>query len=75
MDSLPLHIIKAFFIQPTLKALKINPKWRLKNDIGTEFSGPKCKKNRKSRNKITQYLHGVLAGTIKNESKMLENLK
>jgi len=48
---------------------------RLKNYVGTEFSGPECKKNRKSRNKIIHYLHGVLAGTIENESKMLENLK
>jgi hypothetical protein len=48
---------------------------RLKNDVGTEFSGPESKRNRKPINKIIHYLHGGLAGTIKNESKMLENLK
>jgi len=45
MESLPQHIIMAFFTQPTLKVIKINPKLRLKNDVGTEFTGPECKKN------------------------------
>jgi hypothetical protein len=70
MESLPLHIIVAFFIQPTPKVLKINPKLRLKNDVGTEFSGPECRKNQKSgnitSNTIIYSLYGVLAGTIKN---------
>jgi hypothetical protein len=44
-DSLPLSIIMVLFMQPKLMVVNTNPKLRIQNGVGTEFSCLKCRKN------------------------------
>lgn len=73
LSSLPLCKIMVLY-NSNFNAVNKDPKLRLQNGIGTEFSCLKCGVNLISR-KIVHYLCEDLARTIKNESKMQENPK
>jgi hypothetical protein len=64
--SLTLHIIMAFFVQPSLKTVFAYLKLSVKNIVETELSNHKRRKQIIKENR--DYLNGVLRRTTKNET-------